>query len=70
MKIGLECDGFYIHHNCRKKVEKDNKRDREIKQKEGFDIWRYSGSEIYHSSLKLAEEFWDYVEVSFYLKKS
>lgn len=69
VKIGIECDGYDIHHNSQQKVEKDNKRDREIKQKEGFDIWHYSGSEIYHSSLKLAEEFWTHVEVMFYPKE-
>ncbi len=41
-------------------------RDREIKRLEGFDIWHYSGSEIYHSSLALAKEFWKYVAITFY----
>lgn len=69
VKIGIECDGFYMHHSSQYKVEKDNIRDREIKQTEGFDIWHYSGSEIYHGSLKLAQEFWKHVQVTFYPKE-
>ena len=66
VKIGIECDGFHIHYNTPQKVEKNNIRDREIKKLEGFDIWHYSGSEIYHSSLTLAKEFWKYVAITFY----
>ena len=66
VQIGIECDGFHIHYNTPKKVENNNMRDREIKRLEGFDIWHYSGSEIYHSSLALAQEFWKYVAITFY----
>ena len=66
VQIGIECDGFHIHYNTPQKVENNNMRDREIKRLEGFDIWHYSGSEIYHSSLALAKEFWKYVAITFY----
>lgn len=42
----IECDGYEFHQKTKKQVEYDNKREYDIKML-GYDILRFSGSEIY-----------------------
>ena len=43
----IECDGYEFHQKTKKQVEYDNKREYDIKLL-GYDILRFSGSEIYN----------------------
>ena len=43
----IECDGYEFHQKTKKQVEEDNKRHREL-QRLGYEIIRFSGTEIYH----------------------
>ena len=51
----IECDGYEFHQKTKKQVEQDNERQRAL-QKEGYEVIRFSGSEIYHRPKKCALE--------------
>lgn len=51
----IECDGYEFHQKTKKQVEEDNKRQRDL-QKEGYEIIRFSGSEIFHKPKQCALE--------------
>lgn len=44
----IECDGYEFHQKTKKQVENDNKREYDIKML-GYNILRFSGSEIYNN---------------------
>lgn len=46
-KLIIECDGYEFHQKTKKQVEYDNKREYDIKML-GYDILRFSGTEIYN----------------------
>lgn len=50
----IECDGYEFHQKTKKQVENDNKRSRDL-QEEGYEIIRFSGTEIYHKPRQCAE---------------
>ena len=43
----VECDGYDFHQKTKKQVEDDNKRQRDL-QEAGYEVIRFSGTEIYH----------------------
>lgn len=49
----IECDGHEFHQKTKKQVEADNKRQRDL-QEEGYEIIRFSGTEIYHKPYQCA----------------
>ena len=56
----VECDGQEFHQKTKKQVEHDNEREYEIK-KCGYDILRFSGSQIYNNPFKCANDIFDYL---------
>lgn len=60
-KLIIECDGFYYHHCNKKQVEYDNKREYDLKM-EGYNILRFTGSEIYNEPLECAKKIFNYIE--------
>ena len=51
----IECDGHEFHQKTKEQVEKDNQRTRDLQMK-GFEVVRFSGTEIWHRSYKCACE--------------
>jgi len=47
----IECDGYEFHQKTKEQVENDNKRHRNL-QKYGYEVIRFSGSEIWTSPSK------------------
>lgn len=58
-KVIVECDGFEYHKN-KKAFVSDRKRDRAL-QANGYDILRYSGSEIYHNPVETSADITEYL---------
>lgn len=51
----VECDGHEFHQKTKEQVERDNERIRDL-QKNGYEVIRFSGAEIYHKSYECALE--------------
>lgn len=51
----VECDGHEFHQKTKEQVERDNKRARDL-QLAGYEIIRFSGTEIYHRPYQCALE--------------
>lgn len=51
----IECDGHEFHQKTKKQVEEDNERQRDL-QEAGYEVIRFSGTEIYHRPGKCAWE--------------
>ena len=51
----IECDGYDFHQKTKEQVEEDNIRQRKL-QKEGYEVIRLSGTEIYHKPYQCALE--------------
>lgn len=51
----IECDGHEFHQKTKEQVERDNTRMRNL-QKEGYEVVRFSGTEIWHRPYKCANE--------------
>lgn len=51
----VECDGYEFHQKTKEQIEKDNIRQRNL-QKAGYEVIRFSGTEIYHKSYLCAVE--------------
>lgn len=49
----IECDGYEFHQKTKEQVEKDNERQRNL-QEEGYEVIRFSGTEIYHKPYQCA----------------
>lgn len=60
-KLIIECDGFEFHHSNKKQVEYDNKREYDFKTA-GYQILRFTGTEIYKEPLECAKKIFDYLE--------
>lgn len=58
-KLVVECDGFKYHKD-KESFTKDRVRDR-LLQKEGYQVLRFSGSEIYKNPIEKADELSDYL---------
>lgn len=57
--IIIECDGHDFHHKTKEQVERDNERDMRIKMF-GYDVLRFSGSQIYKNPMKCANDILDF----------
>lgn len=55
LKLVIECDGHDFHEKTKEQVRKDNERVRAI-QNEGYEVLRFSGSEIYNNTEKCINE--------------
>lgn len=58
--IIVECDGHDFHEKTKKQVAYNNEREYAIK-KAGYDILRFSGSQIYENPFKCANDIFDYL---------
>lgn len=56
----IECDGYEFHQKTKKQVEDDNKRQRAL-QAAGYEVIRFSGSEIYNKPFLCALEIKDII---------
>lgn len=56
----VECDGHEFHQKTKAQVERDNQREYDIK-KMGYDVLRFSGSQIYNNPFKCANDIFDYL---------
>lgn len=57
-KIVIECDGHDFHQKTKEQVKKDNQRERDLK-KLGYEVVRFSGSEIFEDAEKCVQELLD-----------
>jgi len=60
LNIIVECDGYQFHSD-QGSFTQDRRRDRVLK-KMGFEVLRYSGSEIYRDPINTAYELFDYLQ--------
>jgi hypothetical protein len=54
-QIIVECDGHDYHERTKEQARRDKKRDRRL-QAMGFQIYRYTGSELYQDSIECVRE--------------
>lgn len=60
ISVLVECDGHDFHEKTKEQVEKDNEREYELKMA-GYEILRFSGSQIYNNPFKCANDVYDYL---------
>ena len=60
IKIAVECDGYEFHQKTKQQVKHDNEREMRIKLL-GYDVLRFSGTQIYENPIKCANDIFDYV---------
>lgn len=58
--IIVECDGYDFHQKTKQQVKNDNERELELKML-GYDVLRFSGTQIYENPIKCANDIFDYV---------
>jgi hypothetical protein len=63
IKAVIECDGHEYHEKTKDQITKNNIRDRRLKC-EGYNVFRFSGSELYNNADEAVAEF---VEMVAYL---
>ena len=56
----VECDGYAFHQKTKQQVKCDNEREYNIKLA-GYDVLRFSGTQIYEDSFKCANDIVDYM---------
>ena len=56
----VECDGYDFHQKTKHQVKRDNEREYNIKMS-GYDVLRFSGTQIYVDSFKCANDIVDYM---------
>ena len=56
----IECDGYKFHQKTKEQIIYDNERERNLK-KEGYEIIRFSGSEINSNPYKCVQEIIDII---------
>lgn len=59
-KLDIECDGYEFHQKTKEQVRKDNEREYNLKTS-GWDILRFSGSQIYNEPTKCAKDILKYI---------
>lgn len=57
----IECDGHDFHQKTKEQVRKDNEREYDLKMA-GYNILRFSGSQIYNRPFECAEKAYLYIE--------
>lgn len=60
IKLVIECDGHEYHHATKEQVKRDNIRSIALK-KAGYDIIRFSGTQLYQEPFKCADDTIDYI---------
>lgn len=60
IKLIIECDGFEYHHKNKKQVDNDYKRQIAL-QNAGYDVIRFSGSQLYKDPIGCAETAFNYL---------
>lgn len=55
INIIFECDGHDFHEKTKEQAQRDKSRDRYLKS-QGYDVYRFTGSEIYNSPFKVMIE--------------
>lgn len=60
-KLAIECDGHDFHEKTKAQVIYDNEREYELKM-QGFDVLRFSGSQIYNNPFKCAKQTLEYIK--------
>lgn len=58
--IAIECDGHDFHERTREQARRDRRRDRDLTAL-GWDVFRFTGSEIHHDPDDLAQEIWVHI---------
>lgn len=59
-KIIIECDGYEFHQKTKEQVQHDNEREYDLKMA-GYEVIRFSGSQIFNNPLKCAEDTYNYI---------
>ena len=59
-QLVVECDGYNFHDKTKQQASRDKERDREMK-KLGYDVFRFTGSDIWSDALSCAKEAIDMV---------
>lgn len=59
-KLAIECDGYEFHQKTKEQVQKDNEREFALKMA-GYDVIRFSGTQIYKEPLKCAINVYNYI---------
>ncbi|MBS7255984.1 endonuclease domain-containing protein [Flavobacterium branchiicola] len=67
LKLIIECDGFQFH-NSKKSFINDRKRDRLLKMN-GYDVIRYSGTEIFTDPAGVSEDLYKYIRKTWALNQ-
>jgi len=62
IRVVVECDGHKFHKKTKKQVIRDNERQMAI-QLSGYDIIRFSGSQICESPMKCAKQAHDFIRM-------
>ncbi|WP_315833926.1 DUF559 domain-containing protein [Bradyrhizobium prioriisuperbiae] len=60
-KLIVECDGHDFHERTKEQASKDRGRDREA-QTSGFEIFRFTGSELWRDPMGCAKQVMDWAE--------
>lgn len=60
-RIVIECDGHDYHERTKEQAQRDKKRDRTL-QALGYQVFRFTGSEIWRDPTKCADEVRRYLE--------
>lgn len=61
VRLVVECDGHDFHEKTKQQVSGDKRRDRELKMA-GYEVFRYSGSDIWKDPLRHAREVIEHLE--------
>lgn len=59
-KLAIECDGYEFHQKTKEQVQRDNEREYNLKMS-GYEVLRFSGTQIYNNPLKCAEDTYNYI---------
>ncbi|MCL2840309.1 MAG: endonuclease domain-containing protein [Defluviitaleaceae bacterium] len=61
IQVIVECDGHDFHQKTKEQVIRDNERQMAL-QLAGYDVIRFSGSQIYTNPLKCVKNVYDFIE--------
>lgn len=65
-RLIIECDGHEFHERTKEQATRDRARDRKA-QELGFEIFRFTGSELWRDPSKCANQVLNWVENKFYI---
>ena len=64
-KLVIECDGHDFHEKTKIQAQRDKKRDRDLTAA-GYQVFRFTGSEIFRDAPGCAKEIGDYLDQKFW----